>query len=211
LLVFAAILARMRCQSMSRTSRSRFNRNLRCNRAMTGPRRVVRPEVSSVTSAARVEIHLQRRRSILAYELEKLVHYELRGRMRKLGKPAVILGFLLTLLAGATAIGDDVVALTLRVSNDSTDDILVTVYDMNADPPGAVIVRQRINGFAWIPVSVSAGRAGFGHVQWTATSAAGGQHRCGQHDMRGLGDDDAVPVFADSPCVPRANRGASEN
>ena len=130
--------------------------------------------------------------------------------MPKLGKPAVILGFLLTLLAGGTAIGDDVVALTLRISNNDTDDILVTVYDMNADPPGAVIVRQRINGFAWIPVSVSAGSAGFGHVRWTATSAAAGQHRCGQHDTHGLGDDDSVPVFADSPCVPRANRPTSD-
>jgi hypothetical protein len=130
--------------------------------------------------------------------------------MRKLGKPAVILGFLLTLLAGGTAIGDDVVALTLRISNDGPDDILVTIYDMNADPPGAVIDRQRINGFAWIPVSVSAGRMGFGHVRWTATSASAGQHRCGQHDMGGLGDDDSVPVFADSPCVPRKNRPASD-
>jgi hypothetical protein len=128
--------------------------------------------------------------------------------MRKLGKPAVILGFLLTLLAGATAVADDMVSI--RISNDGTDDILVTVYDMNAEPPGAVIVRQRINGFAWIPVSVVAGRAGFGHVQWTATSAAAGVHLCGQHDTRGLGNDEAVSVFADSPCVPRANRPASE-
>jgi hypothetical protein len=129
--------------------------------------------------------------------------------MRKLGKPAVILGFLLTLLAGATAVADDMVSI--RISNDDTDDILVTVYDMNADPPGAVIVRQRINGFAWIPVSVVAGRAGFGHVQWTATSAVPGVRLCGQHDTRGLGNDEAVSVFANSPCVPRANRGASEN
>jgi hypothetical protein len=133
---------------------------------------------------------------------------KLRGRMRKLGQPAVILGFLLALLLGTTAFGDDMVSL--RISNDDADDILVTVYDMNADPPGAVIVRQRISGFAWIPVSVIAGRAGFGHVRWTATSAVTGQHRCGQRDTRGLGEDDAVSVFADSPCVPRASRPASD-
>src|SRR5258707_15418963 len=117
--------------------------------------------------------------------------------MRKLSQPAVILGFLLT-LAGATAIGDDMVAL--KISNDGTDDILVTVYDMNAAPPGAVVVRQRISGFAWIPVSVTAGRAGFGHIQWAATRAAAGQHRCAQRDTRGLGNDDWVPVFARFPC-----------
>jgi hypothetical protein len=126
--------------------------------------------------------------------------------MRKLTLSAVILGFLLTLSAGATAIGDDMVAV--KISNDGTDDILVTIYDMNAEPPGAVIVRQRINGFAWIPVSVTAGRAGFGHIQWTATSTMAGQRRCGQRDTRGLGNDDSVSVFADSPCVARARRPA---
>src|SRR5882724_7919990 len=74
--------------------------------------------------------------------------------MRKLGQPAVILGLLLTMLVGATAAGDDMVAL--RISNDGTDPVLVTIYDMNAQPPGAVVVRQTINGFAWIPVSVTA-------------------------------------------------------
>ena len=129
--------------------------------------------------------------------------------MRKLTQSAVILGFLLTLSAGATAVADDMVAL--RITNDDTDDILVTVYDMNAEPPGAVIVHQRINGFAWIPVSVTAGRAGFGHVRWTATSAVSGQHRCGQRDTRGLGNDDSVPVFADSPCVPRGRPASGTN
>jgi hypothetical protein len=121
----------------------------------------------------------------------------LRGRMRKLGQPAVILGLLMTLLVGATAVGDDMVAI--RVANDDADDILVTVYDMNAEPPTAVVVRQRINGFAWIPVSVTAGDAGTGHIRWTATSAAA-PRRCGHHGNRGLGNDDSVRVFADSSC-----------
>jgi hypothetical protein len=123
--------------------------------------------------------------------------------MLKLSQPAVILGLLLT-LTGVTALGDDLVSL--KISNDGTDDILVTVYDMNAEPPGAVIVRQRISGFAWIPVSVTTGRAGFGHIRWTATSAVPGQRRCGQRDTRGLGNDDSVSVFADSPCIARASR-----
>ena len=123
--------------------------------------------------------------------------------MRKLCQPAVIFGLLLTLSAGATAIGDDMVAI--KINNDGTDDILVTVYDMNAEPPGAVIVRQRISGFAWIPVSATAGRAGFGHVRWTATSTDAGLHRCGRRDTRGLVQDDSVPVFADSPCGGQAS------
>ena len=118
--------------------------------------------------------------------------------MRKFGQFGVILGFLLTLSLGGTAMADDFVSI--KVSNDGTDDILVTVYDMNAEPPGTVVIRQRISGFAWIPLSVTAGRAGFGHVRWTATSAAAGLHLCGRHDTRGLVRDDSVPVFADSPC-----------
>jgi hypothetical protein len=124
--------------------------------------------------------------------------------MRKLDQPAVLLGFLLTMLVSATAVGDDMVAI--RISNDGTDDIVVTVYDMNTEPPGAAVARQRINGFAWIPVSVIAGAAGMGHVRWTATSAKAGLRRCGHQDKRGLGNDDSVQVFADSPCVPRAGR-----
>ena len=118
--------------------------------------------------------------------------------MRKLGQPAVILGLLLTLLVGATAVGDDLVAV--RITNDDADDILVTVYDMNTEPPAAVVFRQRINGFAWIPVSVTAGEAGTGHIRWTATSAAG-LRRCGHHGNRELGNDDSVRVFADSSCA----------
>jgi hypothetical protein len=118
--------------------------------------------------------------------------------MRKFGQPTVILGFLLTLLVGATAVGDDMVAI--KITNDDADDILVTVYDMNTEPPAAVVFRQRINGFAWIPVSVTAGEAGTGHIRWTATSAAG-LRRCGHHGNRELGNDDSVRVFADSSCA----------
>ena len=121
--------------------------------------------------------------------------------MRKLSRPAVILGMLLTMAVSATAVGDDMLAL--RISNDGSDDILVTVYDMNAEPPGAVVVRQRINGFAWIPVSVTTDATGTGHVRWTATSASAGPRLCGHHGDRDLGNDEFVQVFADSPCPGR--------
>lgn len=126
--------------------------------------------------------------------------------MRKLGQPATLLGLLLTMLVSATAVGDDMVAI--RINNDGTDDIIVTVYDMNAQPPGAVVVRQKISGFAWLPVSVTAGAAGMGHIWWTAANAKAGLRRCGSHEMRGLANDDSVQVFADSACVPKARRPA---
>jgi hypothetical protein len=118
--------------------------------------------------------------------------------MRKLGQPAVILSLLLTTLVCATAAGDDDV--TLRINNDDADPVLVTVYDMNAEPPGAVVFKQTISGFAWMPVSVSSDGEGRGHVRWTATSAVAGPHLCGHHGDRQLRNDESVRVFADAPC-----------
>ena len=122
--------------------------------------------------------------------------------MRKLGQTAAILGLVLTMLVSATAAGDEASAdmVTLRINNDSTDPVVVTIYDMNAEPPGVMVVRQTISGFAWIPVSVTADAAGTGHVRWTATSASDGPRLCGHHGDRNLGNDDFVKVFADSPC-----------
>jgi hypothetical protein len=123
--------------------------------------------------------------------------------MHKLLQAAVIPVLLLFLAGTAGADGDSV---AIRLNNDGTDDVLVTVYDMNADPPGAVIVRQRINGFAWIPISVTAGAGGTGHIRWTATSALPGQHLCGHEGSRGLANDASVRVFADSQCAAGAGR-----
>src|ERR1700730_5283839 len=101
---------------------------------------------------------------------------------------------LTTMLLTTAARADDTVSI--RIYNDGADNVVVTVYDMNAQPPGAVLASQRINGFAWIPVSVTAGAVGDGHVQWTARTAGVGFQRCGHQDRRGLGNDDSVRVFA---------------
>jgi hypothetical protein len=185
----SAIVSTVICGAMQRHGRSAcgaamdFNRNLRHDPRNSSAMAEIDPNVMTLGNSFTTE---------------------LRGRMRKLGQPAILFGFLLTMLVSATAVGDDMVAI--RISNDGTDDIVVTVYDMNAQPPGAVVIRQKINGFAWIPVSVTAGAAGMGHVLWTATSAKSGLRQCGHHDERGLRNDDTVQVFADSPCVPRARR-----
>ena len=122
--------------------------------------------------------------------------------MRTIKQPLIVLGLPLLLLAAAAAFGDDTV--TIRIYNDDPDDIVVTVYDLNARPAAAVLESQRINGFAWIPISVAAGRVGKGHVKWTARTADEGFHRCGHQDRRGLANDDSVRIFVDSSCVKRA-------
>jgi hypothetical protein len=106
---------------------------------------------------------------------------------------------LTTMLLTTAARADDTVSL--RIYNDGADNMVVTVYDMNAQPPGAVLASQRINGFAWIPVSVTAGAVGNGHIMWIARTAGASFHKCGHQEMRGLANDDSVRVFADSQCV----------
>jgi len=101
-------------------------------------------------------------------------------------------------LGGSAAVSAaDKVAITIL--NDNTDDVLVTVYDMNTRPHDKLLSRQRINGFASIPLSIAADAAGRGHVRWTAITATQSR-QCGHKDRKGLADGDSVHVFAKSIC-----------
>jgi hypothetical protein len=93
---------------------------------------------------------------------------------------------------------NDTVSIT--ITNDNTDDILVTVYDMNTRPHGKVVDGQRISGFASIPVSVTAGAGGTGHVYWRATTLDPDMPQCGRRDKGGLSNGASVHVFAHSQC-----------
>jgi hypothetical protein len=120
--------------------------------------------------------------------------------MRTNLQAVILLSLSLTAMLLTTAArADD--AVSLRIYNDGANNMVVTVYDMNAQPPAAVLASQRINGFAWIPVSVTAGAVGNAHIMWIARTAGASFHRCGHQEMRGLANDDSVEVFADSQCV----------
>jgi hypothetical protein len=112
-------------------------------------------------------------------------------------QPVLIAGLALMLLAATAAIADTV---TIRICNDSPEEIIATVYDMNAQPPGVAIANQRISGFAWIPVLVNAGDTGNAHVRWVATTGDANFRKCGHQDRRGLANDASVQVFASSRC-----------
>jgi hypothetical protein len=115
-----------------------------------------------------------------------------------MSKPVIILSLSLMLLISSAAFADDPV--TIRIYNDDADDIVVSVYDMNAQPPQAVIANQRINGFAWIPISVTAGAVGNGDVNWIARTADRGFHRCGYQELHGVAKDSFVYISADASC-----------
>jgi hypothetical protein len=115
-----------------------------------------------------------------------------------MSKAVFIAGLSLMLLMSAAAVAED--PLTIRIYNDDADAIVVSVYDMNAQSPEAVIAHQRINGFAWIPISVAAGAAGKGHVKWFARNVDSSFHLCGSQEVHGVAYDALVYVFADSSC-----------
>ncbi len=118
--------------------------------------------------------------------------------MGSMNKAVVFLCVSLILLAAAEAVADDPVIV--RIYNDDAESIDLSVYDLNAQPPDAAIVNQRVNSFAWIPISVTAGAVGKGHVKWIARTVDPSFHRCGSQEVRGVANDSFVYVFADSSC-----------
>jgi hypothetical protein len=111
-------------------------------------------------------------------------------------KTALILA--LPLLMIGTALGGE--GLQVKITNDGTQDIVVTVYDMNAQPRAILLQNARINGFTSVPVSAIADATGHANLSWTATSTDGTSAKCGHDDTSGLRNDSAVNVHADSSC-----------
>jgi hypothetical protein len=115
--------------------------------------------------------------------------------MRSQIRAILILGCLPLLMAG-TARGGYGVAV--KITNDDTDDILVTVYDMNASPQ-QVVLSERINGFASVPISVAGDDTGQATLAWTATTIDPVFKKCG-HATSVVGNSASVKVHADSSC-----------
>jgi hypothetical protein len=109
-----------------------------------------------------------------------------------------VLGLALT-LTGPTAFGDD--QLDIRIYNDTADEIVVTVYDMNAGSPRPLLARQVIDGFDWLTTSVKPSVGSDAHVRWIAQTMGAAFHRCGYGESGGLRTNAMVKVFTDSRCV----------
>jgi hypothetical protein len=101
--------------------------------------------------------------------------------------------------AGTSAFGGDG-GLTITISNDSTTNILVTVYDLNSVPVQKILASQVINGFASVAVSVSADASGHAHLSWSAITVDRDMRQCGHRDKADLNDGDTVHVSADDDC-----------
>jgi hypothetical protein len=118
-------------------------------------------------------------------------------KMRSNIKLAWILAPLL-LMAG-TALGSE--GVQVKITNDGTQDIVVTVYDMNTTPQRILLQNARINGFTSAPISAVADAAGRANLSWTATSTDAASQKCGHDDTLGIGNDSAVRVHADGTCA----------
>ena len=114
------------------------------------------------------------------------------------GKITALLALAVPLLMTGTALGGE--GVQVKITNDGTQDIVVTVYDMNASPRAILLQNARINGFTSVPVSAIADATGRANLTWTATSADTTATKCGHADTLGLGNDSAVSVHADSSC-----------
>ena len=105
----------------------------------------------------------------------------------------------LFLLGSASVFGGD--GLTITINNDTTDNLIVTVYDQNTSPPQKVLASKEIYGSASISVAISPDDSGKGHVSWTATTVGHDMRKCGHNDTPNLNDGDTVRVHADGACA----------
>jgi hypothetical protein len=90
--------------------------------------------------------------------------------------------------------------MTITINNDTSNDLLVTVYDLNTRSVQKILSSEKINSFASISVTINPDEAGRGHLSWSATNTDGGSRTCGHIDSIALNDSDTVQVYANSAC-----------
>jgi hypothetical protein len=120
----------------------------------------------------------------------------MRRNIHGIVKVAMILA--IPLLTAGAALGGE--GVQVKITNDGTQDIVVTVYDMNIHPRRVLLQNARINGFTSVPVFAIADSTGRANLAWTATSADQTASKCGHAATQGIGNDAAITVHADSSC-----------
>jgi hypothetical protein len=118
--------------------------------------------------------------------------------MEIFGRPTRTLLCGLLLAMSTSAPGDS--GLGVTINNNTTRDLLVTVYDLNSNPTVRVLSNQLINGYASLSVQLMADASGLGHLSWTAITPDRDMRRCGRREQTGLNDGDTVNVYVDTDC-----------
>jgi hypothetical protein len=118
--------------------------------------------------------------------------------MRAFNRLMISLLYLAICLTGTSAIGQE--GLTVTITNDTSDNIYVTAYDLNASPPQLVLSNRPIYGSASLTVTITPDASGQGHLSWTARTMDADTHMCGHKDKPNLNSGDTVHVHADGDC-----------
>jgi hypothetical protein len=117
--------------------------------------------------------------------------------MRTFNRSTIALACVFLCMDSAAVLGDGV---TITVRNDTSDNLIVTIYDRNTSPPQKVLSSEVVLGSASIPVSISADSSGHGHLSWTAITVDPDMRMCGHKDKPNLNDGDTVHIQADGDC-----------
>jgi hypothetical protein len=119
-------------------------------------------------------------------------------------KQVVICGALL-LFEVSTAFAD---SLTVRIQNDDTQDVYVSVYDQNTMNHNPVLSGERINEGQYKDISITADGNSRGSISWAATRADPNNPGCGSGDKSGLANNDLVSISAQGTCTDALKRKA---
>jgi hypothetical protein len=117
-----------------------------------------------------------------------------------LNRLAAALASLMLSLGSLSVFGQQGGGVMLTISNDTSNNLLVTVYDMGTSPRQQVLSSRLINGNGSITISVTQDTSGTGHVWWTAMNLDRDMRKCGHDDKANLNDGDTVNVYVDGDC-----------
>jgi hypothetical protein len=114
---------------------------------------------------------------------------------------AAALAYLLLSLGCLSVFGQEGGGVMLTISNDTSDNLLVTIYDLGSSPRQQILSNRPIYGNASITVSITEDTSGKGHLWWAAMSLDRDMRKCGHDDKANLNDGDTVNVYADGDCA----------
>jgi hypothetical protein len=121
--------------------------------------------------------------------------------MRKLVNAIVAAAaVLICALTSLTADAQEGGGVMITIRNDTTDNLLVTIYDMGTSPRQQVLSDRPLYGNASLTVSITQDASGKGHLWWRAMSLDRDMRQCGHDETSDLNDGDTVNVSAGDDC-----------
>jgi hypothetical protein len=88
----------------------------------------------------------------------------------------------------------------VKISNETTQDLIVTVHDLSVQPPKVLLQNARLNGFTSVLVNAIGDAMGRANLSWSAINSDALSPKCGHAEVRGLPNNSTTTVQADSIC-----------